>query len=39
MLTPDRSTAWVNMAGDNHLAIIDLGAGRVVDRIATGEFP
>ena len=39
MLTPERNNAWLNIAGDNHLAVIDLAAGEVIDRIATGAFP
>jgi hypothetical protein len=39
MLTPERSNAWLNIAGDNHVAVIDLAAGEVIDRIATGAFP
>ncbi|MGE0538970.1 MAG: YncE family protein [Dehalococcoidia bacterium] len=39
MLMPDRTTAWVNLAGDNRLAVIDLPAGRVIDYVETGEFP
>jgi DNA-binding beta-propeller fold protein YncE len=39
MLTPDRKTAWVNVAGGNYLAVLDLGTGEVVEEIATGKFP
>jgi hypothetical protein len=39
MLTPERSTAWVNIAGSNYLAVLDLGTGEVVDEIKTGKFP
>lgn len=39
MLTPDRQTAWMNIAGSNELAVIDLVRGDVVDRVGTGEFP
>jgi hypothetical protein len=39
MLMPDRTTAWVNLAGDNRLAVLDLLAGEVVDYVETGEFP
>jgi hypothetical protein len=39
MLMPDRTTAWVNIAGDNRLAALDLAAGEVVDYVVTGEFP
>jgi hypothetical protein len=39
MLAPDRSKAWLNIAGDNHIAVLDLEAGAVTDRITTGAFP
>jgi DNA-binding beta-propeller fold protein YncE len=39
MLTPDHKTAWVNVAGGNALAVIDLASGEVTDEIATGTFP
>ena len=39
MLRSDDRTAWVNIAGDNYLAVIDIEAGEVVDRVETGEFP
>jgi hypothetical protein len=39
MLMPDRTTAWVNLAGANCLAVIDLAAGAVIDYVETGEFP
>jgi DNA-binding beta-propeller fold protein YncE len=39
MLTPDRSTAWVNVAGGDCLAALDLATGEVVDRVKTGKFP
>ena len=39
MLTPDRKTAWVNVAGGDYLAVIDLASGEVTDEIATGAFP
>ena len=39
MLTPDRSTAWVNVAGGDYVAVLDLGTGEVVDEISTGKFP
>jgi DNA-binding beta-propeller fold protein YncE len=39
MLTPDRSTAWVNVAGGDYLAVLHLGTGEVVDEIRTGKFP
>jgi DNA-binding beta-propeller fold protein YncE len=39
MLTPDRSTAWVNVAGGDYVAVLDLSSGEVVDEIRTGKFP
>ena len=39
MLTPDRSTAWVNVAGGDYVAVLNLGTGEVVDEIKTGKFP
>jgi DNA-binding beta-propeller fold protein YncE len=39
MLTPDRKTAWLNVAGGNYLAVLDLESGEVEAEIATGKFP
>lgn len=39
MLTPDRKTAWVNVAGGDFLAVLDLQSGKVVDEIKTGRYP
>jgi DNA-binding beta-propeller fold protein YncE len=39
MLTPDRTTAWVNVAGDDSLAVLDLASGEVIDTVRTGKFP
>ena len=39
MLTPDRTTAWVNVAGGDSLAVLDLVSGEVVDIVTTGKFP
>jgi len=39
MLTADRRTAWVNLAGDDRLAVIDLASGQVAAQIKTGKFP
>jgi hypothetical protein len=39
MLTTDRTTAWVNVAGDDSLAVLDLASGTVVDEVKTGKFP
>ena len=39
MLTSDRKTGWVNVAGDNALAVLDLASGEGVDTVPTGTFP
>jgi len=39
MLTLDRKTAWVNVAGGDYLAVLDLATGEVADEVATGKFP
>jgi hypothetical protein len=39
MLTPDLTTAWVNVAGGDYLAVLDLASGEVRDQVATGTFP
>jgi hypothetical protein len=39
MLTPDRQTAWVNIAGGNYLAVLDLASGEVAAEVKTGAFP
>ena len=39
MLTPDRKTAWVNVATDDFLAAIDVASGQVADVVRTGKFP
>jgi DNA-binding beta-propeller fold protein YncE len=39
MLTPDHKTAWVNVAGDDALAVLDLASGEVIDSVTTGTFP
>lgn len=39
MLGTDLATAWVNLAGDDAIAVLDLDRGEVIDRIATGAFP
>jgi DNA-binding beta-propeller fold protein YncE len=39
MLTPDHKTAWVNVAGDDYLAVLDLQMGQVVDEVKTGKYP
>jgi hypothetical protein len=39
VLTPDLKNAWVNLAGDNKLAVVDLGSGQVAAQVQTGAFP
>jgi len=39
MLTPDLATAWVNVAGENYLAVIDIASGQVSAKVSTGKFP
>lgn len=39
MLTPDRATAWVNLAGDDRLLALDVASGQVIAAVATGKFP
>jgi DNA-binding beta-propeller fold protein YncE len=39
MLTPDSKFAWLNVAGGNYLAVLDLESGEVEAEIATGKFP
>jgi hypothetical protein len=39
MLTSDRKMAWVNVAGDDSLAVLDLATGEVADQVKTGKFP
>jgi hypothetical protein len=39
MLTPDRKTAWLNVAGDDYLAVIDVESGQVAGQVKTGRFP
>jgi hypothetical protein len=39
MLTPDRKTAWVNVAGGNALVALDLESGEVAAEVKTGAFP
>jgi hypothetical protein len=39
MLTPDRKTAWLNIAVGDYLAVLDLASGEVEAEIATGKFP
>ncbi|MGH2460908.1 MAG: YncE family protein, partial [Chloroflexota bacterium] len=39
MLGPDKKTAYLNAAGSDVINVIDVGAGQVTDKIATGKFP
>jgi hypothetical protein len=39
MLTPDRKTAWINAAGDDLLAVLDLESGQIAAQVKTGKFP
>ena len=39
MLTPDRKTAWLNVAGANALAALDIASGQVIAEVATGAYP
>lgn len=39
MLTPDRQRAWVNVAGGDFLAEIDIASGQVINQVKTGKFP
>lgn len=39
MLTPDRKTAWVNVAGNNTLVAFDIASGEIAAEVKTGAFP
>jgi hypothetical protein len=39
MLTPDDKTAWVNVAGADYLAVLDLATGDVAAEVKTGKYP
>jgi hypothetical protein len=39
MLTPDRKTAWVNVAGEDALIALDLDSGEIAAEVRTGTFP
>jgi hypothetical protein len=39
MLSSDRKMAWVNVAGNDSLAVLDLATGGVADQVKTGKFP
>ena len=38
-LLPGGRRAWMAMAGDDALALLDLEAGEVVDQLAVGDYP
>jgi DNA-binding beta-propeller fold protein YncE len=38
-LMPDQRTAWMAMAGDDVLTVIDLAAGEVVAEVGVGNYP
>lgn len=39
MLTPDLRTAWVNVAGEDYLAVLDISSGQMIAQVKTGKFP
>lgn len=39
MLTPDRRSAWVNVAGGDFLAVFDVDSGELAAEVKTGKFP
>jgi hypothetical protein len=39
VLTADGTEAWVNVAGDDVLTVLDLGSGEVAAEVKTGAFP
>jgi DNA-binding beta-propeller fold protein YncE len=39
MLLPDKKTAAINVAGDNMIAVIDIGSGQIMRKVPTGKFP
>ena len=39
VLTADRTEAWVNVAGDDVLTVLDLVSGEVAAEVKTGAFP
>jgi hypothetical protein len=39
MLSPDLKSAWLNVAGDDYLAVFDTASGDLAAKIATGKFP
>jgi DNA-binding beta-propeller fold protein YncE len=39
MLSPDKKSAAINVAGDNVIAVIDVGSGQITRKVPTGKFP
>lgn len=39
MLTPDLQSAWINVAGDDFLALLDVRSNERVAQVKTGKFP
>lgn len=39
MLTPDLQSAWINVAGDDFLALLDVRSNEMVAQVKTGKFP
>ena len=39
VLTPDFKSAWVNVAGEDYLAGLDVASGQMVAQVKTGKFP
>jgi hypothetical protein len=39
MLTPDRATAWLNVAAEDALAALDLASGQIIAQVKTGAYP
>ncbi|HET8626115.1 MAG TPA: hypothetical protein VFL91_01780 [Thermomicrobiales bacterium] len=39
MLTPDRRAAWVNVAGDDFVAVLDVASGQTIEQVKMGKFP
>jgi hypothetical protein len=39
MLRPDLRQAWVNVAGDDSIAVFDLSSGSLIHTVETGKFP
>jgi hypothetical protein len=39
MLTPNHQQAWLNIAGGDYLAVLDVASGEVIAEVKTGKFP